>query len=73
MHQYKLKIVDCHDSLMWYAKHIGECFPFVRMVEEGFMSREPAGYLNIVRYYDAILLDENDNEVIFDNRPADMR
>lgn len=52
-----LKIVDCHDCLMWYNKRVGQVVPFVREYPEDYMSLEPAGYTNIVHKYDAELIE----------------
>lgn len=48
-----LKIIKCSDSLLWYAKLIGRTVEFIKEVDEGYLSREPAGYTNIVRREDA--------------------
>lgn len=52
-----LLITKCSDSQMWYAKLIGEVVPFVRFIDEEFLSREPSGYTNIVLKDDAELID----------------
>jgi len=50
----KLLITGVRDPLMWYADKVGELVPFVGMVEDGdYYSREPSGYINIVRKGDA--------------------
>jgi len=49
----QLKITGCIDPLMWYADKVGETVPFVREADDCFISREPAGYVNIVRKTDA--------------------
>lgn len=48
-----IKIIKCSDSLLWYAKLIGRTVEFIKEVDEGYLSREPAGYTNIVRREDA--------------------
>jgi hypothetical protein len=53
-----LKILKCSDSLMWYSKLVGEVVPYVREYDDCYMSREPAGYLNIVKLEDAEIIDE---------------
>lgn len=57
-----IKIVACSDCLMWYRNRVGQLVPFVREYPEEYMSREPAGYTNIVRKHDAVLfeIDEED-------------
>lgn len=52
-----LRIKKCSDSQMWYANLIGEVVPFVRFIDEEFLSREPSGHTNIVRRDDAELID----------------
>ena len=42
---------------MWYNDHVGEDFFCIRILEEGdYLTREPAGYYNIVKKNDAILI-----------------
>jgi hypothetical protein len=53
-----LKIIKCSDSLMWYNKLVGQVVPYVREYDDCYMSREPAGYLNIVKLEDAEIIDE---------------
>lgn len=52
-----LKILACSDPLMWYADMIGEVVPLLRIEETEYLSREPAGYTNIVKKTDAIVID----------------
>lgn len=53
-----LKIIKCSDSLMWYSNLVGQVVPYVREYSDCYMSREPAGYLNIVKLEDAEIIDE---------------
>lgn len=53
MSVHALRIVSCSDRLMWYAGKVGELVPFVREEADCYISREPAGYINIVRKADA--------------------
>lgn len=49
-----LRLISCRDPSMWYAPLVGEIVPLVRNLPgEGYLSREPAGYTNIVRFEDA--------------------
>lgn len=48
-----LKITGCSDGLMWYAGLVGELVPFLREEHDCYLSREPAGYVNIVKKCDA--------------------
>lgn len=48
-----LRITGCTDPFMWYAGKVGEVVPFLREESDCYISREPAGYTNIVRKKDA--------------------
>ena len=52
-----LKIVKCSDPLMWYQNKVGETVQLVREDEDCYMSRDPAGYLNVVRLEDAEIVE----------------
>ena len=52
----KLKITGCDDNLLWYADKIGSIVPFVREKADYYLSKEPAGYLNIVYKKDAKII-----------------
>jgi hypothetical protein len=52
-----LKIIRCSDPLMWYCSKVGETVLLVREYEDCYMSREPAGYLNIVKLGDAEIVE----------------
>lgn len=49
----ELKITGCKDSSMWYAGLVGQRVPLLREESDVYLSREPAGYTNIVRKADA--------------------
>ena len=53
----QLRIIQCRDSLMWYASLVGQTVPYLGTWPEGYRSREPAGYINVVRLHDAELID----------------
>lgn len=53
----RVYIERCSDSLLWYANRVGEYVPFLREIDEGYLSREPAGYTNIVRREDGRVID----------------
>ena len=59
----KFKITGCTDHLMWYSDCIGQLAPYVAVYTDCYMSREPAGYTNIIKHEDAelVIVDENDN------------
>ena len=54
-----LKITGCSDYQYWYADMIGKYVPYVRehSTEGVYISREPEGYVNIVKFCDAILVE----------------
>lgn len=49
----QLLIKKCSDPQLWYAGLVGQQVPLVREIPEGYLSREPAGFTNIVRREDA--------------------
>lgn len=53
-----LRIIKCSDSMLWYARLVGQVVELVREIDIGYYSREPAGYLNIVRRDDAEIIEE---------------
>lgn len=50
-----LLITGCADRLMWYAARVGERVPFVREEADCYLSREPAGFVNMVHKRDALV------------------
>jgi hypothetical protein len=52
-----LQIKECEDPHMWYADKVGEFVPYVRTHNDCYMSREPAGYLNIVKLQEAEIVE----------------
>jgi len=41
-------------GILWYDRFpVGTLFPYIKNWEEGFASREPAGYINVVYFGDA--------------------
>jgi len=42
---------------MWYREKVGDTVQLVREYEDCYMSREPAGYLNIVKLEDAEIVE----------------
>lgn len=49
---------------MWYASKVGQTVPFVRETNDGYWSREDAGYLNIVRKTDAEIVEFSDEPTL---------
>ena len=57
-----IKIVRCTDPMLWYADKVGELVPFLGTWPEAFKSKEDAGYVNIVKFEDGVVVDiENQN------------
>lgn len=51
-----LKIINCSDTMMWYRDKVGETVVLAKPIDadpEVYWSREPAGYLNIIKKQDA--------------------
>jgi hypothetical protein len=55
---YRLLIVRCHDPLMWYAGMVGKEVLYLGTWKDDGLhkSREPAGFVNVVRPTDAIII-----------------
>jgi hypothetical protein len=49
-----LLIVNCKDSMLWYADRIGDVVLLLREFNDCYMSREPTGYSNIVHKADTV-------------------
>jgi hypothetical protein len=55
-----LRILKAKDPLMWYAGMEGKTVPYLGKWPEAYKSREPAGYVNIVRFDDAEIVETED-------------
>lgn len=55
----QIRIIKCSDRLLWYNNLVGQIVPFLREYDDCFMSREPAGYANIVRKEDALIIENS--------------
>lgn len=62
-----IRITKSRDPNMWYAGKVGEIFPLLGQWPEGYKSREPAGYVNVVRYEDAEIVQVDHNGTITPN------
>lgn len=58
-----LHITGCTDGMMWYADKVGRIVPFLWEGDTFYMSREPAGYTNIVLKKDAEFIEVIDETV----------
>jgi len=54
-----LKIVNCTDPQMWYANDVGRLCPFLgTMAPDGWKTRDKEGYINVIRFKDAVLVEK---------------
>lgn len=61
-----LLITNVSDSLLWYSELLGCIVPLVKSEYNGeYLSREPAGYTNIVKVCDAVKVTINSNQNYF--------
>lgn len=60
-----IRILKCSDTRMWYRDHIGKVVPFLREEATEYLSREPAGYTNIVKKQDAEVVDAPLCEILY--------
>ena len=54
----QIKIIKCSDSQLWYANLVGQCVELLWEDTDGYWSREPAGYTNLVRREDAQVMND---------------
>lgn len=54
----QLQINQCSDPLVWYADLIGQRVQLLREDADGYWSREPGGFTNIVKREDAEVIDD---------------
>lgn len=53
-------ITGCSDPDFWYAPLVGSTVEYIREYEHEYLSREPAGYSNIILKTDSELLNVED-------------
>lgn len=68
-----LKITGCYDSQMWYREHVGNIVPLLQKGDTEHLSREPAGYTNIVLVRDCEIVDVDSLSEVSFSRPHDDR
>ena len=56
-----LKINRCPDSMMWYSRYIGCYVPYLGSWPESYKSQQQDGYINMVKFEDATIVDNGDN------------
>lgn len=56
----KVKVIECHDHMLWYNKRIGEIFEVLREEEAVYWTREGGHWncLNWIRKLDCEVIDE---------------
>ena len=54
----KLLITGCSDSMMWYVDKINQEVSLIREESDCYLAIEDAGYVNIVKKCDAIILND---------------
>lgn len=58
--EWRLKVAEtphvliqrCSDPHMWYADRVGQEIRIERVDHDGLWAREPAGYINIIKFED---------------------
>ena len=53
----KILITSCSKAHYWYANFIGETKDVIRVCDEYYWAREPAGYINIIEKRDAEIVE----------------
>lgn len=51
-------ITGCSDPALWYVNQVGKTVEYVREYDAEYLSREPAGYTNIILKSDAELIED---------------
>lgn len=57
-----LRITGCSNSSYWYADKIGAVVPFISLDGGEWVTREPSGYVNIIKVHEAELVDVTPTE-----------
>lgn len=52
-------IKQCRDPSMWYTQHVGEFVPVLGHMEGDWKVRDTSGFINVVRYDDAICIKDD--------------
>lgn len=47
-----VQIQRCTDPHMWYVDRVGQLISIERVTVDGLWAREPAGYINIIKFED---------------------
>lgn len=62
----KLRITGCTDGHMWYAGMVGQLVELLGEDRIEYLSREPAGYVNIVKKADAEVVELQVGDLLCD-------
>ena len=46
----KIQVVSCNNSLLWYARYIGQTFEVLREEETAYWCREPNSEVNLINW-----------------------
>ena len=57
----KLLITGCTDPLIWYADRVGELVEYRGQWPEAYKSGDRGGYINIVHFEDAEIVEVSDD------------
>lgn len=60
-----LRIVACADRSWWYRDLVGKVVPLLREIPEGYLSREPAGYSNVVKRQEAEVIEVSKEQKLY--------
>lgn len=52
-----LMITGCSNSSFWYAGKVGAVVDYLGLDRDEFITREPSGFVNIIKFADAELVD----------------
>jgi hypothetical protein len=52
-----LRITSCSNSSYWYAGKIGSVVQYLGLDRDEYITREPSGYVNIIKFADAEVVD----------------
>ncbi|MDH1551014.1 hypothetical protein [Pseudomonas juntendi] len=60
-----LRIIACGNRTWWYRDLVGKVVPLVRHISEGYLSREPEGYTNVVKGHEAEIIEVPDDQKFY--------
>lgn len=60
-----LRIVACADRSWWYRELVGKVVPLLQVIPEGYLSRELAGYSNVVKRQEAEIIEASKDQKFY--------